>query len=139
MLLALDGFLWNWTPGSVSATASPSISITVGAGGSGGGHRHHHHGWEPRNYRMATDDYWEARAEMMKRHAPIAESIPEEQPEEVKVLAKKHDRLLETAISITNLPDLRGLLSELEKLSTQILDYQLQLDDEETLAVLLLC
>lgn len=133
MLLSLWFDFWNWN-GSASATATASISVSITATHSGGGGGHHR--WfGHREYTPADDDYWAERERMLERHRPRAH---EPLPERAKPIAEKHDRLLEQANEITALPDLAPLLHELDELSTQIRDIQLQSDDDEALLVLLL-
>lgn len=139
--------LWSdqWVTGSASATASLSLSLSFSFSHSeddDGGHGHHHHGhghnkWFDHHYRMADDEYWAAREAMFRRHIPLAPRLPADKPAEVVELVKKHDRMRLQADEIFNLPDLSVLSRELDKLSTQILNIELQSEDEALMVLLL--
>lgn len=139
MLLAL----WSDSWGTVSASVSVSVSLSfTHSHDHDGGHGHHKHfpGWFDRGFYRVDDDYWAQREEMLRRHLPKVpeKKEAEEVREEVRALEVKHDRLLEQAQDVTDLPSLADLTRHLDELSAQILDIQLQSDDE-ALSVLLLC
>lgn len=134
--------LWSdqWVTGTASATASPSLSFSLSQdeGAGDGGHHKRHPGWfEHGRYRMADSDYWAAREKMLERHVPLEPRLPSDKPVEVVELVKKHDRLMRHAEDIFNLPDLSELSRQLNELSTQILNIELQSDDEALMVLLL--